>query len=248
MWWFAKQKKVDIIAEGWLEGMTDIHCHLVPAVDDGSRSLDESRQLIETMRAIGIQRIITTPHVYRRYPHNDSYTLQQELERLLPDLSDLGIPLTLGAEYMMDDGFETQLSKPLLTLGDSKYLLVETSFIGAPLDLYRLIQMVISAGAIPMLAHPERYLYMEDEEYSRLQGSGCAFQLNLFSLTGMYGELVEKRAQKLLERGLYSFVGTDTHRIELLRNTVSSAKTYARYEQLIRFLIHNNQTLIASHE
>ena len=248
MWWFAKHKKVDIVAAGWLEGMTDIHCHLVPAVDDGSRSLDETRQLIEAMRSVGIQRIITTPHIYRRYPHNDSDTLRQELERLLPDLSDLDMPLTLGAEHMLDEGFEAHLDKPLLTLGDSKYLLVETSFVGAPLDLYRLIQSVLSAGAIPMLAHPERYLYMDDEEYSRLLGAGCAFQLNLFSLTGMYGECVEKRAQQLLERGLYSFVGTDTHRIERFRKTIASAKTYARYEESIRVLMSNNQTLVSPHE
>lgn len=248
MWWLTKHKKVDIVAAGWLEGMTDIHCHLVPAVDDGSRSLDETRQLIEAMHAVGIQRIITTPHIYRRYPHNDSDTLRQAIERLLPELSDLDMPLTLGAEHMLDEGFETHLAKPLLTLGDSKYLLVETSFVGAPLDLYRLIQSVISAGAIPMLAHPERYLYMDNEEYSRLRGAGCAFQLNLFSLTGMYGERVEKRAQQLLERGLYSFVGTDTHRIERFRKTIASAKTYARYEEPIRALMSNNQTLVSPHE
>ncbi len=247
MWWLTKHKKVDIISAGWLEGMTDIHCHLVPAVDDGSRSLDETRQLIEAMHSIGIQRIITTPHIYRRYPHNDSSTLQQELERLLPDLSDLGVPLMLGAEYMLDEGFEAHLAKPLLTLGTSKYLLVETSFVGAPLDLFRLIQQVISAGAIPMLAHPERYLYMDDRMYDQLRGAGCAFQLNLFSLTGMYGEQVQRRAQQLLERGVYSFVGTDTHRIELFRRTISSAKTYARYEEPVRTLIRNNETLIATH-
>lgn len=247
MWWLTKHKKVDIISAGWLEGMTDIHCHLVPAVDDGSRSLDETRQLIEAMHSIGIQRIITTPHIYRRYPHNDSSTLQQELERLLPDLSDLGVPLMLGAEYMLDEGFEAHLAKPLLTLGTSKYLLVETSFVGAPLDLFRLIQQVISAGAIPMLAHPERYLYMDDRTYDQLRGAGCAFQLNLFSLTGMYGEQVQRRAQQLLERGVYSFVGTDTHRIELFRRTISSAKTYARYEEPVRTLIRNNETLIATH-
>lgn len=247
MWWLTKHKKVDIISAGWLEGMTDIHCHLVPAVDDGSRSLDETRQLIEAMRSIGIQRIITTPHIYRRYPHNDSSTLQQELERLLPDLSDLGVPLMLGAEHMLDEGFEAHLAKPLLTLGTSKYLLVETSFVGAPLDLFRLIQQVISAGAIPMLAHPERYLYMNDRTYDQLRGAGCAFQLNLFSLTGMYGEQVQRRAQQLLERGVYSFVGTDTHRIELFRRTISSAKTYARYEEPVRTLIRNNETLIATH-
>lgn len=248
MWWLTKHKKVDIISAGWLEGMTDIHCHLVPAVDDGSRSLDETRQLIEAMRSIGIQRIITTPHIYRRYPHNDSSTLQQELERLLPDLSDLGVPLMLGAEYMLDEGFEAHLAKPLLTLGTSKYLLVETSFAGAPLDLFRLIQQVISAGTIPMLAHPERYLYMDDRMYDQLRGAGCAFQLNLFSLTGMYGEQVQRRAQQLLERGVYSFVGTDTHRIELFRRTISSAKAYARYEEPIRTLISNNQTLISPHK
>ena len=247
MWWLTKHKKVDIISAGWLEGMTDIHCHLVPAVDDGSRSLDETRQLIEAMRSIGIQRIITTPHIYRRYPHNDSSTLQQELERLLPDLSDLGVPQMLGAEHMLDEGFEAHLAKPLLTLGTSKYLLVETSFVGAPLDLFRLIQQVISAGAIPMLAHPERYLYMNDRTYDQLRGAGCAFQLNLFSLTGMYGEQVQRRAQQLLERGVYSFVGTDTHRIELFRRTISSAKTYARYEEPVRTLIRNNETLIATH-
>ena len=119
MWWFAKHKKVDIVAAGWLEGMTDIHCHLIPAVDDGSRSLDETRQLLEAMRSVGVRRVVTTPHIYRRYPSNDSNSLQQELERLLPNLADLDIPLTLGAEHMLDEGFEAHLAKPLLTLGNS---------------------------------------------------------------------------------------------------------------------------------
>ena len=110
MWWLTKHKKVDIVAAGWLEGMTDIHCHLVPAVDDGSRSLDETRQLIEAMHSVGIQRIITTPHIYRRYPHNDSDTLRQAIERLLPELSDLDMPLTLGAEHMLDEGAPRQAS------------------------------------------------------------------------------------------------------------------------------------------
>lgn len=246
MWWRKKHKRVNIIDAGWLEGMTDIHCHLVPAIDDGSRSLEETRELIRAMQAVGIRRIITTPHIYRRYPDNDSHSLQQALEHIRPALSDLDIPLSLGAEYMMDEGFEAHLSKPLLTLGSSKYLLVETSFAGAPLELYSLTQKVFIAGATPMLAHPERYLYMSDAEYDRLRGAGCAFQLNLFSLTGMYGEPVKQRAQELLDRDVYSFVGTDTHRIAAFERTIATAHTYARYETKIRTLIAHNNSLMDS--
>ena len=94
-----------------------------------------------------------------------------------------------------------------------------------------------------MLAHPERYLYMPLDEYDKLRSAGCALQLNLFSLTGMYGEQVMQRTQQLLERELYSFVGTDTHRIASFKKTIATAKTYARYEGAVRMLINNNNKL-----
>lgn len=244
MWFLGRRKKVNIVDSGWLQGMTDIHCHLVPAVDDGSRSLEETRRLISSMHDAGIQRIITTPHIYTRYHNNDSDSLSVAHQALLPQIQDIGVELRLAAEYMMDEAFEHHLSKPLLMLGNSHYLLVETSFAGAPIYLYQMLQRVIAAGAIPLLAHPERYLYMKLSEYDRLRSAGCAFQLNLFSLTGMYGVEVEKRANTLLEQGIYSFVGTDTHRIDAWQRTIASAETNTKYESLIRPLIEANNSLI----
>jgi protein-tyrosine phosphatase len=100
----------------------------------------------------------------------------------------------------------------LLTLKDN-YVLVEMSYINAPIQLYDVLFDLQVAGYIPVLAHPERYLFYHNNfnEYSKLKRAGCLFQLNLLAVVGYYGEGVAKIAEQLLEKGMYDFVGSDVH-------------------------------------
>ena len=155
------------------------------------------------------------------------------------------VPIRLAAEYMVDNQFETHLDEPLLTLGDSRYLLFEFSFAGAPMDYPNSIRSIRSSGAKPLLAHPERYLYFTTDEYEALKDLGVSFQLNLFSLTGMYGEAVQKRARQMLLSGFYDFVGTDTHRKETFNKVIEQPMLPSRFESRLTTLMENNRTLLA---
>ena len=120
---FLKRRELNIVREGWLRGMIDVHCHLLPGVDDGARSMEESRVLLQIMGAVGIESFILTPHIYSRYPQNNAITLREHFDAFLADLAMPQVSITLAAEYMIDNQFEAHLDEPLLTLGDSRYLL-----------------------------------------------------------------------------------------------------------------------------
>ena len=243
---FLKRRELNIVREGWLKGMVDVHCHLLPGVDDGARSMEESRALLQMMGAVGIESFILTPHIYSRYPQNNAITLREHFDAFLEDLAMPQVPISLAAEYMVDNQFEAHLDEPLLTLGDSRYLLFEFSFAGAPMDYPNSIRSIRSSGAKPLLAHPERYLYFTTEEYEALKDLGVSFQLNLFSLTGMYGEAVQKRARQMLLSGFYDFVGTDTHRKEKFNKVIEQPMLPSRFESRLTTLMENNRSLLAS--
>jgi tyrosine-protein phosphatase YwqE len=123
------------------------------------------------------------------------------------------LPFRAAAEYMMDDSFVSLFkSENLLTL-KKNYVLVEMSYINPPIQLYSILFDLQVAGYIPVLAHPERYLFYHHnmEEYNKLKRAGCLFQLNLLAVVGYYGDAVTKVAEKLLQKGMYSFVGSDVH-------------------------------------
>jgi len=127
--------------------------------------------------------------------------------------NNIHLPFRAAAEYMMDDSFVKLFqSGALLTLKDN-YVLVEMSYINAPIQLYSILFDLQVAGYIPVLAHPERYVFYHHnfEEYNKLINAGCLLQLNLLAVVGYYGEGIAKIAEKLLQNGMYSFVGSDVH-------------------------------------
>ena len=128
--------------------------------------------------------------------------------------------LHLAAEYMMDSLFERRLrDRDLLPLGTGgKHLLVETSYFNPPAGLVEILKSIKTAGYFPVLAHPERYMYMDMEDYSALMDSGVRLQLNLCSLVGMYGKEVQDKAFRLLRKGYFSIAGTDLHRLPQLES------------------------------
>ena len=193
----------------------DIHSHLLFGIDDGAQTFEDTLSLIKSLMNIGIKQFITTPHVMQHVWENTSESIlnrQNEVNKLLKEQG-INVPLKAAAEYLMNDDF-VQLFKndSLLTLKDN-YVLVEMSYINAPIQLYEIIFDLQVAGYKPVLAHPERYNFYHNNfnEYLKLKKAGCLFQLNLLSAVGYYGESVVKTAQKLLAEGLIDFASSDTH-------------------------------------
>ena len=201
---------------GILHGMTDWHCHILPGVDDGFRSLEDSLEALSRYESLGVSEVWLTPHVMEDVP-NATEALRDRFAELRNAYKG-PLRLYLAAEYMMDNLFERRLrDRDLLPLGTGgKHLLVETSYYNPPAGLVEILKSIKTAGYFPVLAHPERYMYMDMEDYSALMDSGVRLQLNLCSLVGMYGKEVQKKAFRLLRKGYFSIVGTDLHRLSQL--------------------------------
>ena len=201
----------DLIPDNYI----DIHSHLLPGIDDGAQTFEDSLRLIKALQGFGTTQIITTPHIFQNFWENNSQniTANEEATRKELQKNNLSIPMRAAAEYMMDDSFVKLFqSGALLTLKDN-YVLVEMSYINAPIQLYSILFDLQVAGYIPVLAHPERYAFYHHnfEEYNKLINAGCLLQLNLLAIVGYYGEGIAKIAEKLLQNGMYSFVGSDVH-------------------------------------
>lgn len=219
----------------------DIHAHLIPGIDDGAKTLDNSVELLLKMGEFGIQNFVATPHVMAGIWNNTSKTILEGRDMVRNELKkrDLShIRFDAAAEYMLDEQFRNRLKhKDLLTLGEN-HLLVEMSYLNAPVDLFETLFDIQMAGYQPILAHPERYLFYHSKfsMYQKLKTAGCLFQLNLLSLTGYYGNSIRKTAIKLLKGNLIDLVGTDTHHLNHLEamNLLGSKKNLALLEPIFK--------------
>jgi len=193
----------------------DIHSHLIPKIDDGSQSIEESLTLLKGLEALGYEKLIITPHIMSDSYQNDATNIGQGLQQLreLVKNENLSLKLEAGAEYYLDDAFLTALKKPDVMSIAGKYILFESSYISKPWQMEEMIFAIGEAGYQPILAHPERYRYIQDpqQEYGRWKELGVLFQVNLNSFGGHYGRSAEVLAQYLNEAGMIDFLGSDTH-------------------------------------
>lgn len=196
---------------GVLEGFTDWHSHILPNVDDGVKSIQESIRILDYYESLGIKEVWLTPHIMEDIPNGSSH-LRQRFEELCSNYSGT-VKLHLAAEYMLDNLFLERLHDgDLLTYGTSgKQILVETSYVQAPYGFHNILQEIKDADLTPVLAHPERYQYMNWNDYQTLISKGIMFQLNILSLVGAYGAMAQDKAFELLEEGYYTYHGTDVH-------------------------------------
>ena len=193
----------------------DIHSHLLPGIDDGAKTIEDTLRLTRALQGIGISEFITTPHIIQHVWDNthEQILAKKAVTVAVLEKNHITAPFRAAAEYLMDDQFVRLFqSGELLTLKD-KYVLVEMSYINAPIQLYSILFDLQVAGYIPVLAHPERYLFYHNNfnEYTKLQRAGCLFQLNLLSVVGYYGAGITKIAEQLLQKGMYTYVGSDVH-------------------------------------
>lgn len=233
--------KRNIQYTGLLDGWTDVHSHLLFGVDDGIQNLTEAKAALEFLWQKGVKRMYLTPHVMDEYPANTPENLSERFQ-ILSVFAPSELELNLAAEYMLDSGFEQRMKGGLLTL-DGAHVLVETSYLSAPSDFRDLLYNLVLEKYIPVLAHPERYMYMTIQTYRSLKENGVKFQLNLFSLTGMYGIRSRQNAEYLLRQGFYDFVGSDLHHINMYSDNIKRLYLNGHQISRIRQLMANNDLL-----
>lgn len=231
---FGKNKTVD---PQKLCFSTDIHCHILPGIDDGAKNPDISISLIEAMQQWGIKKIIATPHVTEETFENTPQTIASAYDRLQSALTktDATISVSYSAEYRMDGKFNEIMRNNGYILMPGKHLLIENSFVQPSIDLKNIIFELQLKDIKPILAHPERYSYYQRKHqiYTELIEAGCEFQINLLSLCGYYGSTEKETALWLIDKGYVSFIGTDLHH-------------FGHVESINRFLCSKEYTDIAN--
>ena len=223
---FFKKRKANSNIADYSVLKADIHSHLLPGIDDGSPDIETSIHLIRGMKKLGYKKLITTPHimwdVYKNTRDIILGRLQEVKEKLAEEQVD--VEIQAAAEYFIDDhlGEMVERKQPLLSFG-SNLVLVEFSMVSQPFEWKKTLFEMQIHGYQPVIAHPERYTYLERNKnfYDELKSAGYLFQLNILSLSGQYGNSVAEMARYLTKKGYYDLVGTDLHHVrhlEALKN------------------------------
>jgi len=222
--------------------ITDIHSHLIPGIDDGAQSIEESLTLLRALQELGYTQVITTPHIMFDAYGNTKTSIREGLQILqnVAQKQDIHLQIDAAAEYYLDEGLLPLIQKKDLLLIDQKYLLFETSYTHRPQQLEEIIFEILAAGYIPLLAHPERYRYIEEiSEFQTIKDLGVEFQVNINSFNGYYGSTAQKNALALSQQGLINFLGSDTHNIKQVENLSLVFKSKAYKEIYVNNTIKN---------
>lgn len=227
----------------YLDGFIDIHNHILPGIDDGAKTVEDSIALIKAFNAFGVTHFIATPHIMHNYYPNDKETIAKALSQVQHALisHDLKhISVEAAAEHMIDDNFEHLLETGTAMAMREAYLLVEMSYLQPPINFEEAIIKTASKGFYPILAHPERYgfLHYRRRKYGEYKEHGILFQMNLLSLSEYYGKDVPKVANELLQEGLIDFLASDVHNLDQLDSLKKVTLSKKTVEQLLP-LINN---------
>lgn len=231
---------------------TDIHCHVLPGIDDGAKDVDTAAELVQRMKGFGLEHIIASPHVTQLTFENSHETIQPAYEALKERLrSDkVDIDLSYAAENRLDELFSKHMEDGTLISYPNDWILVENAFIQEPWNIDNLIFDLQVRGFRPILAHPERYHYYygRRDRYRRLHDAGAAFQINVLSLAGVYGKYEKQLAEWLIEHKMVDFCGTDlhNHRHADAIEEYLTTKDAARHAKLLSKIVMNDTAFTAS--
>ncbi|MFT4733298.1 MAG: protein-tyrosine phosphatase [Arcticibacterium sp.] len=213
MFSFFKPKAIlkDLIPNNYI----DIHSHMLPGIDDGASTLEQTEALLSKVKNMGFSKCIMTPHTLPEIWENTTEGIKQTFMETKANLETPYKEMMQGAasEYMINDAFMSRLdTEPLLTLKDN-YILIEMSYLNPPFALIDIIYEIKHKGYQPILAHPERYLFYHNDlkMYDKIKDLDVLFQLNLLSSVGYYGTHISKVSDYLLHADLIDFVGSDIH-------------------------------------
>lgn len=224
----------------------DMHSHLIPGIDDGSKSMNDTIIMLKEFAALGFSKIITTPHIMSDFYRNTPDIILSGVDEVRNEIAkheDLKhIDFSAAAEYYLDADFSNKLKNgPLLTFGQN-YLLFEVSYVNEPENITASVFNMQSRGYRPVLAHPERYPFwnVKFEKYEEFFEKGILLQLNINSLSGHYGPGARKTAEKLIDKGMVSFIGSDCHKIQHLGLTKRTQSDEYLYKLLCSGNLLNN--------
>ena len=231
----------------YLDGFIDIHNHILPGIDDGAKTVDDSIALIRSFSEFGVKHFVATPHIMSNYYPNTRETIGASLTELKNALLQNGlkdVSVEASAEHMIDDNFENLLENEGIMPLKKDYLLVEMSYLQPPINFEEAIIKTASKRFFPILAHPERYgfLHHRKKRYKEYKDNGILFQMNLLSLSEYYGKEVPKVAVELLENGLIDFVASDVHNMTQLNALKKLTLSKKMIEQLLPLINNTIQT------
>lgn len=200
--------------------LVDVHSHLLPGIDDGAKSMDDSLAMIRMLIDMEYQKLIITPHVMaHRYP-NSTQHIQQVFHSLQTEVMKQQLPISLeiSAEYYLDETLFEHINNNDLLPFAGNHILFECSFRNEPLSLFDVVFQLKAAGYQPVIAHFERYVYYHNriEIAQELKSMGCLIQVNLLSFSGYYGKSIQRQSEELLANNLVDIIGTDCHRLDQL--------------------------------
>lgn len=231
--------------------MVDIHCHIIPEVDDGAPSWDVALEMCRLAAQDGIEHIVATPHADNQYSYHRE-ELAARLQRLR-ELAGDSPHFTLGCDFHLSyDNLEDAFAHPhRYTIGDTGYLLVEFSDYSIPKQITAALLRLLEMGITPVITHPERNPHLQ-KDFKRLAQwieAGCLIQITANSLTGFWGEQARRSARSLLDRQAVHVLATDAHdsrrRLPLL-STARNAVTLWYGEARSRALVDDNPRAIVS--
>ena len=217
---------------------SDVHSHLIPGIDDGAQTLNDSIELLKIFKESGYKKVITTPHVMSDYYRNTPEIINDGLYKLKKEIKSQGIDIELeaAAEYNVEPDFEEIIKNDnVLTFGGkNRYVLIELSFFKEPERLNETIWSLNNKEYSPVLAHVERYEYWHKDldKFTEMVNRGVKLQLNIGSLTGAYGPEIKKVANWLVDEKIIDLVGTDCHHLKHL-DMLQLARKLPKFHQLI---------------
>ena len=243
---FKSKPKVRL--DDFAEIAVDMHSHLIPGIDDGSASNEESLEMITALQELAYKKIITTPHIMSGGYDNTTEIISKGRDNLSEYLKSKGIDISLerSSEYYLDGHFEDLLKANDLMPFGNNHILFELSYMFRPTNLEKIVFEMNMEGYRPILAHPERYNYLGDPDLNKLKkvkDIGLYFQLNLFSLVGAYGPNAKILGEKLIKAGMIDFVGTDLHKPSQLKYFPALLENEHLYELISQGKLLNKQLL-----
>lgn len=233
--------------------MIDLHCHLLPGIDDGPTHLDVSLAMARCAVADGIEFIACTPHIYPGLYENNQAGIAAAVDALRLALAEAGIPLQLGMgadTHLAPDLLENLRAHKIPTLNGSRYLLLEPPHHVAPPRFDEAVFNLMAAGYVPVITHPERLSWIESHYavFGDLVKQGAWMQLTSGSLTGRFGRRPQYWAERMLDEGLVHIIATDSHHIDkrppLLAEGRDAAATRVGAEEATHMVLTRPQGIL----
>lgn len=228
--------------------LKDLHCHLLPGIDDGSNSIEESIETLKRAEKEGVTEIVLTPHYIENTRYNCNNKNKKKLFKKLENAKEkagINIKLYLGNEnYMSENLIELLEKEEIMTINNSRYLLFEFPLSQTYKNAKGFLYELVTAGYVPILAHPERYRDFQKnpdlaEEYTRM---GILLQGNYKSLLGTYGKYAKKTLKIFLKKDLITFMASDMHHTDdyQIDKALKKVKRIIKDENRVEDIFKNN--------